>query len=452
MKLLKGIQPVKLTPARIVVLGFASLIFLGAVLLWMPVSSRDKETLRFLDALFTATSAVCVTGLVVVDTGTWFSPFGQGVVISLIQIGGVGFMVMPILLSMGLRKKIGLKERLLIQESYNQLSLAGLVRLIRNVVIVTLSFEAFGGLLLTLRFARDFPLGQAVVYGLFHAVSAFCNAGFDLFGHVFGPFSSLTAYASDWVVNGVVMGLIVAGGLGFPVLAELLRYRRMRKLSLHTKLVIFLTVTLIGIGMLLIMAMEFRNSETVGDLSPGGKMLGALFQSVTARTAGFNSLDIGAMRDGTWILLSILMFIGGSPTSTAGGIKTTTFGAVIGTVWMTIRGKADVEMFERRLPRDLLYRALTIMTLAAGWVYGITLIMALVEPFDFIRLLFETVSAFSTTGLSTGITASLTDLSKGLMIVSMFIGRVGVMTVAIALAQFNQNGTAKYIEERVIIG
>lgn len=452
MKMLRVFQSVKLTPARVLVLGFATLIFLGAFLLWLPVSAQDGKTLRFLDALFTATSAVCVTGLVVVDTGTRFTKVGQAVVISLIQIGGIGFMTMPILLSMVLRKKIGLKERILIQESFNQISLAGLVRLIRNVLIVTLSFEFVGGTLLSLRFMRDFPPGRAMAYGFFHAVSAFCNAGFDLFGQVFAPFSSFSAYTSDWMINGVLIGLIVAGGLGFPVLSELLGYRRTRKLSLHTKVVMLITMTLIGAGMLLILTVEFRNPKTVADLDLGGKILGALFQSVTARTAGFNTLDIGVLRDGTWFLLIVLMFIGGSPSSTSGGIKTTTFGLVIGTVWMTIRGKSDVEMFERRLPKDLVYRALTIMTLALGWVYGITLIMALNEPFNFIRLFFEAMSAFSTTGLSTGITASLTDLSRGLLIITMFIGRVGVMTVALALAQAKSINSAKYIEEGIIIG
>lgn len=443
---------IKLTPSRILVLGFATVIFLGAFLLTLPISIKSGHSLSFIDALFTATSVVCITGLMVVDTGTYFSQFGQFVIISLIQIGGLGFMTLSTLVALMIGKRIGLKERILIQESFNQISMAGLVRLIRNVIIVTLSFEFWGGLILSIRFLRDFPVKRAIAYGFFHAISAFCNAGFDLFGQAFGPFSSITHYVSDWTVNLTIGGLLVIGGLGFPVLMEIFRFPKTKKLSLHTKVVLKVSAMLTVVGMFLIFMIELNNVKTLAGLDFSGKILGSLFQSITPRTAGFNTLDTGQLREGTWFLMILLMFIGASPSSTGCGIKTTTFALVIATVVAIVKGKTDVEMFERRLPQELVYRAITIIMIALSWVCTVTLIMSVVEPFDFIRLFFEAMSAFGTVGLSTGITSELSDISRILITITMFIGRVGVLTVALALAQFSQPSTAKYIEDRIIIG
>lgn len=443
---------IRLSPARILALAFLTIILLGTVLLTLPIASQSGHSLRFLDALFTSTSAVCVSGLVVVDTGTHFTRFGQFVIISLVQIGGLGIMTMSTVFAMILGKKIGLKERILIQESFNQFSLGGLVRLIRNVLLVTFTFEFIGGLILTIRFLSDYPPERALAFGFFHAVSAFCNAGFDLFGQVYGPFASITHYVSDWTVNLVIGGLIVLGGLGFPVVIELIKYPQTKRLSLHSKVVVKMTIMLIIIGMALILGMELTNPKTIGRLDLQGKIISSLFQSITPRTAGYNSLDISALRDGTWFLMIILMFIGTSPSSTGGGIKTTTMGVVMATVFASLKGRQDAEMFERRVSQEIVYRALTIMTMALGWVYGVTLIMSLVEPYDFIRLLFEVMSAFSTTGLTTGITPKLTDLSRILLLVTMFIGRVGILTVTLALAKFHDPGSVKYIEEKIIIG
>jgi len=443
---------IRLSPSRVLVLGFAAVITTGAFLLMLPIASKSGESLRFLDALFTATSAVCVTGLVVVDTGTYFTRFGQAVIIFLIQIGGLGFMTLSTLFAMILGKKIGLKERILIQESFNQISMAGLVRLIRNVILVTLAFEITGGLILSLRFLADFSPARAFAFGFFHAVSAFCNAGFDLFGQVFGEFSSITHYVSDWTVNFVIGGLIVCGGLGFPVIVEIYKFPEAKKFSLHAKLVIKLTVMLIIVGSVLILLLESFNPKTVGSLDIAGKILGSIFQAITPRTAGFNTVDTGHLNVGTWFLMIILMFIGASPSSTGGGIKTTTFGLLIGTAVATIKGKNDVEMFERRIPRDLIYRAITVTIVALGWIGAVTMAMSLIEPYDFIRLFFETMSAFGTVGLTTGITPQLTDISRLLIIITMFLGRVGVLTVVVALAQFHNPYSTKYIEERIIIG
>jgi trk system potassium uptake protein TrkH len=445
---------IKLTPARFLVLGFAAVILAGALLLTLPVSSKDGHSLHFIDALFTSTSAVCVTGLVVVDTGTHFTQFGQFVIIALIQVGGLGFMTMSTLIAMLLGKKIGLRERVLIQESFNQFTLAGLVRLIRNVALVTLAFEGIGGLILSLRFLADFPPDRAFAFGYFHAVSAFCNAGFDLFGQVYGKFSSITHYVSDWTVTLTIGGLIVFGGLGFPVIVELLKHRRGRKFSLHAKLVLKMTAILLISGTLLILFFEIANVKTMAGLDWQGKFLGALFQSITPRTAGYNSLDISQMYSASWLVLIALMFIGASPSSTGGGIKTTTFGVLMATVGATIHGKEDAEIFERRLPKDLVFKALTITFVAFTWITVVTLIMSLVEPFSFIQLLFDVVSAFGTVGLTTGITPQLGDLSRILLTVTMFMGRLGPLTIMVALIQSATNycGCTHRIEDRVGIG
>ncbi len=445
---------IRFTPSRILVFGFATVILVGAFLLSLPIASRDGQPLGFLDALFTATSAVCVTGLIVVDTGSHFTKFGQFVIISLIQIGGLGFMAFSTLVAMILGKKIGLKERILIQESFNQFSLAGLVRLIRNIFLLTLAFEFLGGLILSIRFLFEYPVDRALAFGFFHSVSAFCNAGFDLFGQVFGPFTSITHYVGDWTVSLTIGGLIVFGGLGFPVILELYHYPQTRRLSLHTKLVIKMTLLLLLMGMIIIFLFEMTNLKTIAGLNWNGKFLGALFQSITPRTAGYNSLDMSQLRIGTWFILIILMFIGASPSSTGGGIKTTTFGVILAAVFATINGKEDAEVFERRVNKDLVYKAMTITMLALSWVAFVTLIMSLVEPHTFIKLLFEVVSAFGTVGLTTGITPSLCDTSKVLITITMFIGRLGPLTIMVALANARQanQATTKYIEDRVIIG
>jgi trk system potassium uptake protein TrkH len=441
-----------LTPSRVLTLGFAVVILIGAVLLTLPMASKDGHSLKVIDALFTATSAVCVTGLVVVDTGSYFTPFGHFVIITLIQIGGLGFMTLSTLLAMIIGKKIGLKERILIQESFNQFSLSGLVRLIRNVVLVTLAFEVTGGVLLTLRFMQQFPFERAVAFGFFHAISAFCNAGFDLFGQVYGPFTSITHYVSDWLVAPVIGSLFVIGGLGFPVIMELARYPRMKKLSLNTKVVIKVTTFLILAGTIIIFLLELTNPKTIGGQNISGKILGAVFQAITPRTAGFNTLDIAQLRPATWFLIAILMFIGASPSSTGGGVKTTTFGLIMATIMTTLKGRSDVELFERRIPKDLVFKALTQITIAFGWVSAVTLIMSTVEHCDFIRVFFEVMSGFGTVGLSTGITPKLTVVSRILLIITMFIGRVGILTVAVALSKSYKPTASKFIEDKIVIG
>ncbi|MGE5582065.1 MAG: TrkH family potassium uptake protein, partial [Bacillota bacterium] len=289
-------------------------------------------------------------------------------------------------------------------------------------------------------------------FGFFHAVSAFCNAGFDLFGPVYGKFSSITHYVNDWVVTLTIGALIVFGGLGFPVIIELVKYPKTKKLSLNAKLVLRVTALLIVTGALLIYIMEATNGYTLGKLGFSGKFLGSLFQSITPRTAGYNSLDISHMRKASWFVLTILMFIGASPSSTGGGIKTTTFGVIIATVIATIRGKHDVELSERRLTQELLNKAFTITFIALSWVYLVTLIISIVEPFDFLRIFFDVMSAFGTVGLTTGITPYLSGISQIMLILTMFIGRVGPLTVMVAITDVKHKKTGRYITDHVMIG
>ncbi|MGE5549214.1 MAG: TrkH family potassium uptake protein [Bacteroidota bacterium] len=443
---------IRLKPPQILVLGFAAVILCGAFLLTLPAASNDGRSLRFLDALFTATSAVCVTGLVVVDTAIQYTRFGQIVVMCLIQVGGLGFMTMSTLIALLIGKRISLHERLVMQEAYNQFSPAGLVRLARNVLLTTLVVEGTGAAILAARFAFDYPLGQSLYLGVFHAVSAFCNAGFDVMGRLTGKFSNLTAYVADPFVSLTIGGLIVVGGIGFPVIQELYHYRRTRRLSLHSKLVLKITAALISVGAILILIFELSNPETMKPLGWGGRILGALFQSITPRTAGFNTLNIGAMRLGSLFLLTILMFIGASPSSTGGGIKTSTFGVLLATVLATIRGYDEVDIARRRLPKDLIFKALTITALAGALVTVVTFVLTFTEKANFMQILFEVTSAFGTVGLSMGITPNLTDLARVLIILTMFIGRLGPLTVAVALGQRPRQGRVEYIEDRVMIG
>ncbi|GJM73778.1 hypothetical protein HMSSN036_59940 [Paenibacillus macerans] len=309
-------KKISFSPPQILVLGFALIILLGSLLLMLPISSAAGETLPFVDALFTATSATCVTGLVVVDTGTYFSTFGQVVIMLLIQVGGLGFMTMATLFSLVLKRKISLKDRLILQEAMNQNTMEGIVRLIRKVLLYSLVIESCAALLFAIRWAFDMPLGRALYFGVFHAVSMFNNAGFDLFGE----YRSLTLYVADPLVNFVAMFLIVSGGIGFIVLSDIIDSGA-PQLSLHSKVVLSMTSALIVVGALVIFIFEFTNSRTLAPLGWGGKFWAALFQSVTPRTAGANTVDIGALRQASQFFMIILMFIGASPSSTGGGIK-----------------------------------------------------------------------------------------------------------------------------------
>jgi len=436
----------RVTPARAILLGFGSVILTGAGLLTLPAASISGESAGFLTALFTATSAVCVTGLVVVDTATQWSPWGQVVILGLIQTGGLGFMSVASLVFLLLGKRVGLKERILIRESLNQYDIAGMVRLVKAVLVFAFTIEGFFALVLAWHWSFEVGWRRGIWFGVFHTVSAFNNAGFDLFG----DFRSLTGYVGDPVIVGSITTLIILGGIGFSVVVNLWEWRE-RRLTLHSRLALVVTGYLIAAGTLAVLLFEWGNS--LAPLQWPDKLLGAYFQSITPRTAGFNTLDIAKLRHSTQFLLTVLMFIGASPGSTGGGIKTTTFGLLTAAVWSQSRGKEDTEVLGRRIPGEQVNKALAVTLTSGCLVTVVTLLLTLTESADFLTLLFETVSAFGTVGLSMGVTPTLTSLGRILIIVTMFAGRVGPLTAMVALAQSARpKNLIRRVEDRVLIG
>ncbi len=441
-------KKISFTPTQVLAVGFIVVMFLGAVLLSLPQATVDGKGISFINALFTSTSAVCVTGLVVVDTGTYFTYFGQAVILLLIEIGGLGFMTFATLFAIILGRKITLKERILLQEALNQMTLEGIVRLAKQILQITFLIQLVGAFILAAKWAGQLGWGKALYYGVFHAISAFNNAGFDLMG----GYESFSKYTGDIVVNLVIITLIVFGGLGFVVLAELSVHHG-KKLNLHSHLVIITSALMIALGAVVIFALEYTNPQTLAGLDPITKVLASVFQSVTARTAGFNTLDTGALRDTTLLFIIILMFIGASPGSTGGGIKTTTFVAVVLSVIANFQGKHDASYRERTLPKEIIQKAVTIIMSAMLLIIIVTGFLTVTEKFDFMPLLFETVSAFGTVGLGLGITPDLTSAGKIAIIFTMYAGRVGPLTLAFALAQKRKATVQiRYPEERILIG
>lgn len=437
-------------PAQILLLGFAALIIGGTMLLMLPVAACSGHPTPFLTALFTATSAVCVTGLVVVDTATHYSLFGQLVILGLIQAGGLGIMTMTTLFALLVGKKINLRERLLIQESLNVLRLEGVVSLVKSIIGMTLLIEGVGGLILSLRFIPQLGWARGIYYGFFHSISSFCNAGFDLFGIISGPFSSLTDYSGDAVVSLTIPLLIILGGLGFVVIRDLYYNRRFSRLLLHSKVVLAITAVLVVGGTILFWLLEQGNA--LQQLSPGGAILASFYQAVTPRTCGSNTLDISSLRGATQFFMIILMFIGASPGGTGGGVKTTTLGALLAVTWSAVRGKTDAESFERSIPGSIIFKAIAVLMLAAFLVAVVTMILVVSEKTSFLAVLFEAISAFGTVGLTMGLTPHLSTLGKVLIIMTMYAGRLGPLTVALAFWQRQQPVRYKYPDERIIIG
>ncbi|MCM8899621.1 TrkH family potassium uptake protein [Caldicoprobacter algeriensis] len=443
-------RTIRLLPTQVLVLGFASMIIVGALLLTLPVASSTGESIGFLNALFEATSAVCVTGLVVVDTGDDLSLFGQLVIITLIQMGGLGFMTMATMVFLLLGKRITLRERLVIQEALNEFKLQGVVRLTRNIIGITFLIEGIGALILALRFVPMYGWGEGLYFSVFHAISAFCNAGFDLMG----GYRSFTDFTDDFIVNFTIMGLIVCGGLGFSVLLDIYRNRHFRKWSLHTKLVVCVTAALITMGALFFFIVEFNNPATLGSQNWRGKILGALFQSVTPRTAGFNTIDQASLTNASKFMTIILMFIGASPAGTGGGIKTTTASVILLAVLSVIKGRRDVEVFGRRISYAIVNRALAIAVISFILLVSVSMVLSLLEPYPLVDVLFETASALGTVGLATFNNSNLSDISKIFIIMTMFAGRVGPLTLTLAFAKrmASDTGNVKYPEGKVMVG
>lgn len=432
------------------------MIAVGGVLLSLPMAAAPGRHVSVLDAFFTSLSAVCVTGLIVVDTPVDFSPFGQVVVMLLIQAGGLGYMTLSTVLVSALGRTVTLQERLTLQEALNAQDMEGLVRFAGTVLKLTLAFELTGALLLTLWWSSSLGLGPAAWFGVFHAVSAFNNAGFALWS------DNLMSSRGDVLVNLVITTLIIAGGLGFFVWSELLRAgARQVRLSVHTRLVLIATGVLLVGGTLALLALEWSNPRTLGPLPLGEKLLAAYFQSVTTRTAGFNTIDIGAMSVPALFVMMALMFIGASPGGTGGGVKTSTFSITLFALWSTVRGENDTVIFKRRLAPELVAKAFFISLIAFVTMNAVAFLLLLSEGRDLLKSLFETTSAFGTVGLSMGeagapvsLSAFFSPIGKVLMMAMMFIGRLGPLTLAIAVARRTTHAQSmiRYPEGKILVG
>lgn len=438
------------TPTRLITLSFAGAIALGTVLLALPVSHGDRR-IGVLDALFTATSAVCVTGLAVVDTGTAFSGFGQLVILLLFQLGGLGLLTIGTLLALATGRRLGVGDRLRVQEQVIGSDPGGIIGLVRSIAVVVALAEITGALLLYSRFASTEGIGAGAWHAVFHSVSAFNNAGFSLNS------DSLMGYVDDPVVNLTIMLLIVVGGLGFMVITNLYRWSRRSapgvRLTLHTRMVLSITAFLTAAGASLILITEWNNDQTLGPLAAPGRVLAGIFQSVTPRTAGFNTIDYGELTTAGLLVTMLLMFIGGNPGSTAGGVKTITFYVVVLNIWSTLRGRADTTVFHRRIAQETVARAAAIAGGAAILGGAAVTTLALLEPDIALQpLLFETISALGTVGLSVGITADLGESARLIVIMLMFVGRIGLLTFALALVSRERPTTMRHPVEEVVVG
>ncbi|MFF8601106.1 TrkH family potassium uptake protein [Streptomyces sp. NPDC015232] len=441
-------------PARTVVLSFASVVVIGAALLMLPAASEEGHATHVLTALFTSTSAVCVTGLAVVDTGGYWSGFGEGVILALIQVGGFGIMTMASLLALLVSGRLRLRMQLTAQAETKSLGIGDVRKVLLGVAGTTLMIELAVGALLALRFRFGYGsgFGEAAYLGFFHAVSAFNNAGFGLHA------DSLTRYAQDPWVTLPIAAAVILGGIGFPVLLEMLRHRNRvratgrKNWTLHTRLTVITTVALLGVGTVLTALLEWTNPATLGSHDVWGKLLNSFFHSAMSRTAGFNSLDIGAMHASTLLMTCMLMFIGGGSAGTAGGIKVTTFAVLAAAILAEVRGEPNSVVLGRRLAPHVLRQALTVALLGVGLVMSATLALLSVSEASLEAVLFEVVSAFATVGLSTGITADLPAVGQLILVVLMFIGRIGPITLVSALALRERTRRYELPEERPVIG
>ncbi|MCD6329719.1 MAG: potassium transporter Trk, partial [Candidatus Cloacimonetes bacterium] len=443
-------------PSKVILLSFGLIILLGTTFLSLPLASSNGESIGPINAGFTATSATCVTGLIVLDTGTDFSPFGHAIILILMQIGGLGIMTFSTALIMLFGKQIGLQGQSLLQGVLGEANKASMMKLLRAILITTFTFELIGAMVLFLKFrplAHFVPLSNFDLLGhcMFHSVSAFCNAGFCLYP------DSFMRFQGSWSVNLVITSLIIAGGIGFTVLLDvynnIIRRRHIRFLSLHSKIVIVTTIALIVIGSILIFAFEYNNQ--LNQLPMKNSILASTFQSVTTRTAGFNTLDISKMSFASVILMIVFMFIGASPGSTGGGIKTTSFAILILSVWSIIRHREDVEVFNCSVSSENTKKVMSLITISGTILVTLILVLCVSEAnrgFNFEQIVFEAFSAFGTVGLSMGITPHLTSIGKLAIIALMYLGRVGPLTIAFALSEKKLSVHYHYPDENIAIG
>lgn len=441
-----------LNPTRMIALGFGGVILLGTLLLRLPLSSRDGLASSWLTCLFTATSATCVTGLVRVDTMLHWSGFGQGVILLLLQLGGLGFVTMLTLVSLVLHRRIGLSQRLVMASALNLPNASGVVRVVRRALEGTFLLEGVGALVLATRFIPEFGWGRGIWFSVFHSVSAFCNGGFDLMGEYSGPYSSLMGFQQDPVVLGTVMLLIIFGGLGFFVWEDCLENRRWKKLSLYSKMVLSFTGWLIVLGALFFLWLEWDNPATLGGMPVWEKVLNALFQSVTLRTAGYATLDQGALLDSSAVLSALLMLVGGSSGSTAGGIKTVTVGVLLLTVWSSLRGRERVVLRGRTIPERRVLDAVTLAVSVVLLFVAGSMALSLVEGLPFLVAAYEAASALGTVGLSMGATPGLSVPGALLIILFMYLGRVGILSFSIAFLTRRSDSKLRYPTVEMLIG
>ena len=442
-----------MSPFKILAIGFLTVILTGAILLTLPISTQSGEVTNFLDSIFTATSAVCVTGLVVQDTGTYWSTFGQGVILTLIEIGGLGFMAMSTFFAMVLGKRISLRERLVMQEAYNTFSLQGIINHVRYMLLFTVSVQLIAALILMTQFIPVYGIGTGIYYGIFHAISAFNNAGFDLLGN----FTSITVFNENKIILITLAIVINIGGLGYLVLREIISAvrtkRKLKNFSLHAKVVLTISGILLTVGTIAMLIFEWNNPATMEHMSFGNKLTNAFFSAVTPRTAGFNSISTSDMSPAGKLLTMGYMFVGGSPGSTAGGVKTTTLGIVIFTLISVLRGRQDAEVYKRRISQSVVFKAMAIFMLGITIVIIGVMILSITEiGASFETILYEVISAFGTVGLSQGLTPTLSSVGKVTIAIIMYLGRVGPLTVMLALAGKQEKINYKYPEGKILIG
>ena len=445
-------KPKQMNATQVIAIVFALLILLGAGLLTLPIASRSGVSCGFLPALFTATSATCVTGLTMFDTYTQWTGFGQTVIICLIQIGGLGFMSIATMVVFLLRRKVGLKQRLVMAQALSLNDMAGVVHLQKWVVFGSFFVEAVGAMILTVRFLPEYGFSIALKWGVFHSISAFCNAGFDIFGAI-TPGASLMEFNSDPVVLLTLSALVIISGLGFLVWQEVVTVRRFKKMSVYTRLVLVTSAVLLTLGTVCFAVLEWNNPATIGTMSVGDKLLNSFFQSVTLRTAGFAAVDQAVLTDAGKGVSIALMLVGGSSGSTAGGVKTVTMMVLLLFIWARARGKSSVCVFRRTIAPSHVMNAMTIVAIVIGLAMCGSVIICATSPVGFTDALYESVSALATVGLTAGVTGQLSVVARIMIIMFMYFGRVGVMTISLGFLMGNKaEDRFQYAQTNLLIG
>lgn len=437
-----------LSPSKILLLSFVSIILLGTFFLSLPISYLENTEHSVLTAFFTSTSAVCVTGLSVIDISKTYTYFGKTVILILIQLGGLGIMTFSSILMLLIGKKITYEEKKILKEDLNSESLSGIIKFIRRLIAIVISIELIGAFFLFLSFRKELPILKAIYFSIFHSVSAFCNAGFSLFT------DSLESFTGSYLVNITISTLIVLGGIGFAVINSYLFFfkTKKKKLNLTSKLAIRVSLVLILAGTIVFFAIEYNNINSIGDFNFSEKILVSLFQSITTRTAGFNTVDIGSLRPASIFMFIILMFIGASPGSTGGGLKTTTFGVLFFYTFGMVRGQKDINISNRRISWQILNRSIAILIISILYIITTIMLILSIEKIYFLEVIFEVVSAFGTVGLSMGITSSLSVFSRLIIILTMLIGRVGPLTFALAIGEKYKKSNIRYPKENILVG